>query len=263
MGTLLIVVVVVGLLLWGTNGWSSLLDFSGARAGAGHATPGSSWPPPPHDTANQRLAPAVVASTSGAHLFQERRPDGSPVGYDPCRPLHYVVNPARMPGQGLTMIREAVARVSVATGLVIVEDGLTDEALAADRSPYQEDRYGDHWAPVLIGWSDETSLPLLGGEVAGFGGSHHIATTGPGSERLVSGQIALDLDAFNAELARPGGYESARAIVMHELGHVVGLAHVDDPTELMYASQLDQVEFGPGDLEGLAAVGSGPCFSDT
>ena len=161
------------------------------------------------------------------------------------------------------MIREAVARVSVATGLVIVEDGLTDEVLVGDRSPYQEERYGNHWAPVLIGWSDETSLPLLGGDVAGFGGSHHISTTGPGSERLVSGQIALDLDAFDTELARPGGYESARAIVMHELGHVVGLAHVTDRTELMYVSQIDQVEFGPGDLEGLAAVGSGPCFFDT
>jgi hypothetical protein len=46
---------------------------------------------------------------------------------------------------------------------------------------------------------------------------------------------------------------------MHELAHVVGLAHVDDPRELMYADNLGHQAFGPGDLTGLAALGRGRC----
>jgi predicted Zn-dependent protease len=50
-----------------------------------------------------------------------------------------------------------------------------------------------------------------------------------------------------------------RAILDHELGHVVGLGHVQDPHELMYDEQLERTTFGPGDLQGLARVGSVAC----
>ena len=46
----------------------------------------------------------------------------------------------------------------------------------------------------------------------------------------------------------------------HEFGHLVGLDHVDDPTQLMYPSTSPAVStFGGGDLAGLAALGSGAC----
>jgi hypothetical protein len=38
------------------------------------------------------------------------------------------------------------------------------------------------------------------------------------------------------------------------------LDHVDDPSELMYDRNVGLTEFGPGDREGLAALGSGSCF---
>jgi hypothetical protein len=40
----------------------------------------------------------------------------------------------------------------------------------------------------------------------------------------------------------------------------VGLAHVDDATQLMYPEARRQVsDFADGDLTGLAPLGSGPC----
>lgn len=49
------------------------------------------------------------------------------------------------------------------------------------------------------------------------------------------------------------------ADLLHELGHLVGLAHVDEPTELMYDGNVGQLDFGPGDRQGLAVLGNGEC----
>lgn len=259
--TLLITFLIVGALVWGTGTWRDVLDFSGRAASA--EAQGESWPPPPPDALADRLLPAVPVTTAGPHAFQHTRPDGRPAAYDPCRPLHYVVNPAGMPSVGLPLIRAAVKEVSAATGLVITADGVTDEPLVADRSPLQLDRYGNQWAPVLIGWSRAGEHPHLGGNIAGVGGSHVLGPDGPGSERLVSGGIVLDIDSFEQMLAHPDGYSQARAVVMHELAHVVGLTHVDDPGELMYEENNGRTTWGPGDLQGLAILGAGECHTDT
>ncbi|WP_269320367.1 matrixin family metalloprotease [Nocardioides sp. URHA0032] len=50
-----------------------------------------------------------------------------------------------------------------------------------------------------------------------------------------------------------------QAVVMHELGHVLGLGHVEDPAQLMYSSNAGQLTYGAGDLNELAKLGSGSC----
>jgi hypothetical protein len=75
----------------------------------------------------------------------------------------------------------------------------------------------------------------------------------------VTGAVSLDAAAFAEMLADERGAAAARAIVLHELGHVVGLAHVDDPTQLMNERNEGVVDFASGDMAGLAAVGQGEC----
>ena len=48
----------------------------------------------------------------------------------------------------------------------------------------------------------------------------------------VTGQVVLDGPQIDDLLDRPGGLAQARAIVMHELAHLVGLDHVNDPSQL-------------------------------
>ncbi len=68
----------------------------------------------------------------------------------------------------------------------------------------------------------------------------------------------LDVDAFtDAAVAQQP--RMVEAIVVHELAHVVGLDHVAEPMELMFADNTGQVELGAGDREGLARLGSVPC----
>lgn len=75
----------------------------------------------------------------------------------------------------------------------------------------------------------------------------------------LTGRVVLDVDTFTRLSRKPHGRPIAQAIVMHELGHLVGLAHVDDPGELMHSSNLERLDFGPGDRAGLALLGQGPC----
>jgi hypothetical protein len=79
----------------------------------------------------------------------------------------------------------------------------------------------------------------------------------------VSGQIELDTPQFRQLLGAPGGDDAARAIIMHELGHLIGLDHVDDPTQLMYAqASHDILTFADGDLTGLSLLGQGECVPE-
>jgi hypothetical protein len=49
------------------------------------------------------------------------------------------------------------------------------------------------------------------------------------------------------------------AILVHELLHVLGLGHTDDPEQLMAAENTGQSGLGDGDLAGLAALQDAAC----
>ena len=56
-------------------------------------------------------------------------------------------------------------------------------------------------------------------------------------------------------------HQALRAVVLHEFGHLLGLAHVTDPSEVMYPeAHLSVTDYSAGDLRGLHAVSTGPCI---
>jgi hypothetical protein len=69
------------------------------------------------------------------------------------------------------------------------------------------------------------------------------------------------LDRVDLSAANMSDRGLAQATVMHELGHLVGLAHTSDRTQLMFSETLPNVkDFGAGDLRGLALLGTQPCY---
>jgi hypothetical protein len=205
--------------------------------------------------------PTTVVTGTGAYRFLAHQPGrpGDPVAYDPCRTLHVVVNDALAPPGSEGLVADAATVVSAATGLRIVVDGPTDEQPARDRPLRDPPRYGRGWSPVLVAWSTPERVPGLAGRTVGLGGSSRVADDVSGRSTYVTGTVSLDAPFLARTMVQPGGVALVRAVVMHELGHVVGLAHVDDPGELMYADNVGQKAFGPGDLTGLAALGRGRC----
>lgn len=239
---------------------------------------GPSTPPPPPPAENRlpdRPAPGVDAAPEprgvplplppegGAHAFIALQEDGvTPVAYDPCRPVHYVIRPDNAPPRGEELVREAVARISEVTGLQFVYRGSTDESPAAEREIFQPDRYGRRWAPVLIAWETEEQNPALAGEVVGEAGSVP-ASLGDSPRVYLTGTVSLDAPRLAEILRGRDGRRVARSIVLHELGHLIGLAHVDDEQQLMFPEARREVsDFAAGDLTGLAALGAGACVPE-
>ncbi|MFE7629956.1 peptidase [Kocuria sp. NPDC057446] len=246
--------VVVLLMLWFTPGLFQDYALPVIRP----YLPNASAPPPGVGAARAPLGAPPVVEDAGGYRFMDSPDPGQPmVAYDPCRPVHYVVRPDGAPPGGGQLVEEAVAEIAAATGLRFVAGGTTTEGPAEQRAPYQPDRYGRQWAPVLIAWADETELPGLAGNVVGLGGS--TPRQAPGRPFVyVTGQVVLDAPGLARVLEHPDGAAHVRATVVHELAHVVGLAHVDDPTQMMHPAG-GVTSLSAGDRAGLAKLGAGQC----
>jgi hypothetical protein len=222
------------------------LTFAHKQYGVRITASGLSWPHP-------LGAPPDVTTGEGSFRFMRTQPGTAelPVAYDPCRPVRYELNLDLAPTGTRDIIRSAVEAISHASGLRFEPVGTTH------RLPEEE---GPPTRPVLIAWTTPRTVPDLAGPVAGVGGSTAIRDDYSGRLRYVTGTVALDAGQLGDVLTGPGGASLVRAVVMHELGHLVGLAHVDDRNELMYADNVGRIDLGPGDREGLAALGEGRCF---
>ena len=127
---------------------------------------------------------------AGPHGFVAFQADGvTPVAYDPCRPIRYVMRPGAPPPAASSSSASAIARIAEVTGLEFVRDGASDEAATRDRPIHQPERYGDRWAPVLIGWETEAENPELAGDIVGEAGSAAVSL-GAGPKVFVTGSVS-------------------------------------------------------------------------
>jgi hypothetical protein len=203
---------------------------------------------------DERLGAAPqVPQGVGSFKFLKTQPGGrAPVAYDPCRPIEVAINPDGAPDDYQQLVSTAMRHTSEATGLRFDSAGLTDDRTFDYGGAGLARRH-----PVLVAWATADEVSDLEGNVAGIGGSLAV-DAGTGRMRFVTGRVILDRDAFAT--FDDDETRFAQAIVDHEFGHLVGLAHVDDPGELMYGDNIGRTTYGPGDREGLARLGSVDCF---
>jgi hypothetical protein len=115
---------------------------------------------------------------------------------------------------------------------------------------------------VLISWSTEAlrvdSNSSAGRKAIGLGGGD-IEMNGDGEPVYVSGKAVFDA---KYELNSGFGGATWGQVMLHELGHIVGLDHIPNEDSVMNpGTLLRPAFFGPGDRAGLWKLGIGsPCL---
>lgn len=220
-------------------------------------------PPLPDDAQAQPLgAVPDPPPGQGGYVFLATRDEATPVAFDPCRPIHIVTNDALAPADAQAHLQRALSVMSAASGFQFVVDGPSDEPPTLDRPAISPQRYGDRWAPVLVAWTSPQQVPDLTGDTMGLGGASIYDGGDPDRSRYVSGVVYLDAPQI-AELPAAERDSVIHALLLHELGHLLGLGHVEDATQIMHTESLTATSLGDGDQRGLALLGRSLCPTDT
>ena len=168
----------------------------------------------------------------------------APARWGTCR-IRYEVNQRRMPANGLADLREAMRRVTLATGITFRYRGRT---AVVPQGSYG----GPGLNKIVVAWAPPArSGGLLVDGVGGVGGTSRT------SSRLLSGYVLMNSDYASKAEPGFGAGQPHGLVLMHELGHVVGLDHATDQKQIMAAgSPLPAAVWGAADLNGLRHVGA-------
>lgn len=182
---------------------------------------------------------------------------GRPARWDPCKPIVYAINSAGAPAGGVEVVQQGVQRLAQASGYQFQFAGETEVIPLVSRDWY----VGKEDGPIdmYISFATEQQVPDLAGGVAGLAGP--VWATGVSDrepEILVAGMV-LDSQTDLPMDYRPGGFG---AVTIHELGHTMNLAHVDDSEQIMHPTiSVDSPNhYQAGDVSGFAAGRNLGCF---
>ena len=220
----------------------------------GSPTPTTTPTTTPPTTTSSGWTP--TATDSGYTFLYPNGSGGTQARWNPCTAIRWAVNLSDAPSNALADAQQAISYVSSATGIPFQYVGTTTFA------PNPSGAGGQYPSGIdaVIAWLAPAQFGATGAE-AGLGGDWWESSGGP--EKIFEGYAIVNGDMAKS-LLRPGfseGYSEGH-LLLHELGHMMGLGHTQDPAEVMYPSQgpLSPGTYDTGDLTGLKTLGTGGCL---
>ena len=192
---------------------------------------------------------SLSATPNAPYSYLEYQNSSSPypVRWNPCQTIHYVVNTANAPSYGLQLVQEVFAELSQATGMTFQYDGPSSELPTQSRAAYNANGQPN---PILVAWEANGQTDYLPtGSYVGMGGSVTIYNSTYQQYQTISGEAAISS-------SYPLSQAQEVDLVLHELGHVIGLGHSSSTSEIMYPYVQGSLNtYQSGDLTGLAQLG--------
>lgn len=201
-------------------------------------------------------------------IFDGESPETMP-RWDPCKNYTYAMNKDSFELEGYLvrdgfetndgdLLREAFERAEELSGLRF--SYLSKTVDSYDQRKAYETNLGT--ADVLVQYLREDEYNIAASQT---GLSTSIAFAGPLAEGivgetgyLVAGRIVINVDEIE-QLIDQGREEVVAAAYLHEIGHLIGLGHVDNPDALMFGGPSYLSSLSEGDVLGFEWAGSGPC----
>ena len=172
--------------------------------------------------------------------------------WNPCRTIHYKINPRKSPRKGaIKDVRKAIKRVHGASGLKFKYLGRTKVVPKNGANKYRGK------TDLVIAWTTPKKRNFSGNAAWGGGQWWHRRGARYGEMRtgfvIVNGKYRYNYPkGFGAN----GKYGTRGQLLMHELGHAMGLWHVPSKKQLMYRyTRHRKAKWGGGDRKGLHKVG--------
>jgi hypothetical protein len=175
------------------------------------------------------------------------------VHWDPCHTITWKVNQAGVPDRRIAELTTAMRALHEATGLEFSYAGETRAV------PYRTDGRGSTSsdAAMTIAFATSKQVQALAGTVVGQGGVSYRSTG-----QVVRGLVVLDKAARLS--SGFGAGHTWGTLMLHELGHAVGLGHASGREQAMHSGINDRSRgsYQAGDLTGLRKLGTGAgCFA--
>ena len=204
-------------------------------------------------------ASSALRGSSG-HYKLHRMSDGSVIRWDPCKTIVWRFNPRQAPTGALKDVKTAFAKISKVSGLTFRYGGTTS---TLPRSSYGMNRSsGLKRLPLVVAWAQPGTgtghSDLANGGVAGRGGfvyTYGYASGGKLRPEIVTGYVVLSTKYKWLPSGFADGKSRRGGLLLHEIGHAVGLDHVNDTKMIMNPMLTRWNSFGAGDVVGLKRVG--------
>jgi hypothetical protein len=177
--------------------------------------------------------------------------NGKPIRWNPCHVISYRVNLKYAPAGVMTDIREALRRITLATGIHFKYVGTTSWLPRADYKGWPGT------SNAVIAWSPRDPMNMSQSWttwIAGRGGPN----TGPYRGTPWWHRGWADFNSHDNKRFPSGFGKNGRGgLLMHELGHMMGLNHAKGANQIMYGGGTNAAAsvYGAGDMHGLRLVG--------
>ena len=212
--------------------------------------------------------PELKPGTEFTVIFEDETPETMP-RWDPCTSPTYAINKGSFgPAEKIVrdgfelsdgdLLRQAFDRTAELSGLRFLYLSKTSDTY--QKSENYSTNLGN--ADVLVQYLREDEY-LVAAEESGL--STSIAFAGPLARRvigetgyLVAGRIVINADEIQ-RLLDEGREDVIATAYLHEIGHLIGLGHVENPEALMFGGPSYLDSFTEGDKLGFEWAGDGPC----